>query len=315
MREAERDLIGYADHPPDIRWPNGAGLAVNFVLNYEEGAEYAIPDGDGRSETALTEVPQPRVPAGGRDLAAESMYEYGSRVGFWRLYGLFRDRGLPVTVFASALALERNPEAVRAIAATDWDAACHGYRWIEHYLLDEATERRQIALAYDTIGRLLGRSPQGWYCRYGPSPATRRLVEEHGGFDYDSDAYNDELPYWVEVSGRPHLVVPYSLVTNDSKLLADGLVTGRDYSAFLIDSFDVLLAESRSRPRMMSIGMHPRVLGHPGRVAGLMTFLDHIAGQKDVWICRRADLAAHWRASVPFKPPSTRPTEPIGAGP
>jgi peptidoglycan/xylan/chitin deacetylase (PgdA/CDA1 family) len=272
---------------------------VNFVLNYEEGSEYSVDDGDGRSDGVLTEVAQPRVPQGMRDLGAESMFEYGSRVGFWRLYRLFRDCGLPVTVFAAARALERNPAAAQAIARTDWDVVCHGWRWVEQYLLDENAERDSIARAHETIHRLTGHAPEGWYCRYAPSPATRRLVVEHGGFRYDSDAYNDELPYWVMVSGRWHLVVPYSLTTNDAKLVGGPLVTGRAFGEFLIDSFDELLAESRHHARMMSVGMHARVLGHPGRIGGLRAFLDHVQGRDDVWICRRGEIASHWRTFVP----------------
>ena len=200
-----RDFVGYGSRPPDVSWPGGARLAVNFVLNYEEGSEYSIADGDGRSDATLTEVAQARVPLGLRDLGAESMFEYGSRVGFWRLHRLFRDRGVPLTVFAAALALERNPAAALAIAETDWDVVCHGWRWIEQYLLDEATERDHIARAHASITRLIGRAPEGWYCRYAPSPNTRRLVVEHGGFRYDSDAYNDELPYWVTVQGRARI--------------------------------------------------------------------------------------------------------------
>jgi allantoinase len=294
-----RDLVGYAGHPPDIAWPNGARLAVNFVMNVEEGAEYSIGDGDGRSETALTEVGAPRVPAGDRDLAAESMYEYGARCGFWRLFRIFCERDLPLTVFAAALALERNPAAAAAIAATDWDLVAHGYRWVEHYLIDEATERAEIARAHASLARTTGRAPEGWYCRYGPSPATRRLVVEHGGFSYDSDSYADELPYWTEAAGRPHLVVPYSLVTNDAKFLGGGLITGREFGVFLTDAFDILLAEGHHQPRMMSVGLHPRIIGHPGRVSGLLDFLDHIDGRSDVWVCGRAGLAAHWRAVVP----------------
>jgi allantoinase len=294
-----RDFVGYGNRPPDLDWPGGARLAVNFVLNYEEGAEYAVQEGDGKTDTALTEVAQARVPQGMRDLGAESMYEYGSRVGFWRLFRLFRDRSIPLTIFGAAQALARNPEAASAIAATDWDVVCHGWRWVEHYLLDEATERDHIARAYDTIQRLVGRAPEGWYCRYAPSPHTRRLVVAHGGFTYDSDAYNDELPYWVAVSGRAHLVVPYSLATNDAKLVGGPLVTGRAFGEFLIDSADELLAESSRHPRMMSVGMHARILGQPGRVAGLRAFLDHIEGRHDVWICRRGDIAAHWRTHVP----------------
>jgi len=303
--ESRRDFVGYGQRPPDIRWPGGARLAVNFVLNYEEGSEYSFEDGDGRSDAALSEVAQPRVPRGQRDLGAESMFEYGSRVGFWRLYRLFRDRDLPLTVFASSLALERNSEAARAIGEREWDVVCHGRRWIEHYLLDEETEREEIAAAYDAIHRLVGRAPEGWYCRYAPSPVTRKLLVEHGGFTYDSDAYNDELPYWVRVADRSHLVVPYSLVTNDAKLVGGPLVTGRAFAEFLIDAFDELLSEAPVQARMMSIGMHARILGQPGRIKGLKTFLDHIQDRDDVWICRRGDLAAHWRAVVP--PPEPGP--------
>ncbi len=294
-----RDFVGYAGRPPDVTWPGGARLALNFVLNVEEGAEYAFADGDLRSDTALTEVAQARVPAGQRDLGAESMFEYGSRAGFWRLHRLFTERAVPLTVFAAALALERTPAIARAIAATDWDVVCHGWRWIEHYLLDEATEREHIARAYDSIRRVTGRAPEGWYCRYAPSQNTRRLVVAHGGFRYDSDAYNDDLPYWVSVNGQPHLVVPYSLATNDAKLVGGPLVTGRAFAEFLIDAFDELRGESVHQPRMMSVGMHTRVLGHPGRLRGLRAFLDHVQGRPDVWICRRGDLASHWRAHVP----------------
>ena len=293
-----RDFVGYGHAPPDLRWPGGARLAVNFVLNYEEGSEYSIDDGDGKSDAVLTEVAQARVPHGMRDLGAESMFEYGSRVGFWRIHRLFRERELPLTVFAAALALERNPPAARAIAATDWDVVCHGWRWVEHYLLDEATEREHIARAHETISRLIGRAPEGWYSRYAPSPATRRLVVAHGGFTYDSDAYNDELPYWVTVEGRAHLVVPYSLATNDAKLVGGPLVTGRAFGEFLIDSANELLADG-THARMMSIGMHARVLGQPGRIGGLRAFMDHVQGLSGVWICRRSDLAAHFRALVP----------------
>lgn len=299
MSNSSRNLTGYGATPPSVCWPNGSRVAVNFVLNYEEGSEYSFADGDQRTDTALTEVAQARVPVGQRDLAAESMYEYGARVGFWRLFRLFQARGLPLTVFASALALERNPEAARAIAATDWDVVCHGWRWIEHYMLDEATERDHIARAHASLSKTIGRAPEGWYCRYAPSQNTRRLVVEHGGFSYDSDAYNDELPYWQTVNGKGHLVVPYSLATNDAKLVGGPLITGRAWAEFLIDSLDMLLSEGHSR--MMSVGLHTRVAGHPGRAQGLKLFLDHLAGRTDVWVCRRADLAAHWRQVVPYQ--------------
>ena len=305
-----RDFVGYGENPADIRWPGGARLAVNFVLNVEEGSEYSLEDGDGRSDDALTEVAQARVPRGDRDLGAESMFEYGSRVGLWRLFRLFQNRKIPLTIFASALALERNPSAAQAVrqavAAGDWDVVCHGRRWIEHYLLDEMAEREEIAQAVETIERLIGCSPEGWYCRYAPSTATRRLLVEHGGFSYDSDAYNDELPYWVQVENRPHLVVPYSLVTNDAKLVGGPLVTGRAFGDFLIDAFEVLVAEGDLHPRMMSIGMHARILGQPARIVGLHAFLDHIMDRDDVWICRRGDLASHWRSVVP-------PPEPLAS--
>ena len=294
-----RDFVGYADNPPDVRWPNGARLALNFVLNVEEGSEYSMADGDGRTDAALSEVATPRVPRGDRDLGAESMFEYGSRVGFWRIRRLFEARDLPLTIFACALALERNPPAARAIAESDWDVVCHGRRWIEHYLLDEETERREITEAFESSRRLTGRAPEGWYCRYAPSTATRRLLVEHGGFRYDSDAYNDELPYWVRVGDADHLVVPYSLATNDAKLVGGPLVTGRQFGEFLIDAFDELVAEAEVHPRMMSVGMHARILGQPGRVRGLRTFLDHVQGRDDVWISRRGDIAAHWREVVP----------------
>jgi peptidoglycan/xylan/chitin deacetylase (PgdA/CDA1 family) len=300
--DAMRDFVGYGGTPPAVTWPGGARLAVNFVLNYEEGGEYSFADGDGRTDTALTEVAQARVPQGVRDLGAESMFEYGSRVGFWRLFRFFRQRGVPVTVFAAALALDRNREAAAAIAATDWDVVCHGWRWIEHYLLDEATEREHIARAYDTVRRLVGRAPDGWYCRYAPSPNTRRLLVAHGGFGYDSDAYNDELPYWVTVDGRAHLVVPYSLATNDAKLVGGPLVAGRAFGEFLIDSARELLDDGTAFPRMLSVGMHARILGQPGRLAGLRSFLDYLQGRPDVWIARRGDIAAHWRTVVPPPP-------------
>ena len=302
--EPARDFVGYADAPPDIRWPNGARLALNFVLNYEEGSEYSLQDGDGRTDAALSEVATPRVPRGDRDLGAESMFEYGSRVGFWRIRRLFRERGLPLTVFATALGLERNPRAAEAIAESDWDVVCHGRRWIEHYLLDEETERADIAEAHRVLERLTGRAPEGWYCRYAPSVSTRRLLVEHGGFAYDCDAYNDELPYWVTVGGKDHLVVPYSLVHNDAKLVGGPLVTGRAFADFLVDAFDELVAEGEVHPRMMSVGMHCRILGQPARLAGLRRFLDHVQDRDDVWICRRGEIASHWREVAP--PPGPR---------
>lgn len=294
-----RDLAGYGANPPDIRWPGGAGLAVNFVLNVEEGSEYSIGDGDGRSESALSEVRASRIPPGDRDLAAESMYEYGSRVGFWRIHDLFRERNLPLTIFASALALERNPQTAQAIAATDWDICAHGYRWIEHYHLTPEVEAEHIASAHGSILKTIGRAPQGWYSRYSASTATRGLVVAHGGYGYDSDAYNDDLPYWTDVNGTSHLVLPYTMVTNDAKFLSGDVFSARDFSDFLIDSFDMLRAESTQKPRMMSIGLHSRIIGHPGRLAGLVRAIDHINQHHDIWMCGRDQIAAHWREVSP----------------
>ena len=298
-KSLERDFIGYGANPPDPRWPNGAKLAVNFVLNYEEGSEYSIADQDGFSEAGLTELPGSAVPRGGRDLAAESMFEYGSRVGFWRLQRLFAERRLPMTVFACALALERNLDAAAAIKAAGHDICCHGWRWVEHFRLSEAEEREHIRLAIESLARVMGERPLGWYCRYGPSVNTRRLLTEAGGFLYDSDSYNDELPYYVLAEGQPHLVVPYTLTTNDVKWGTANIGTGEDFFVLLRESFDMLYEEGRTAPKMMSVGMHMRLLGHPGRASGLARFLDYVAAKPDVWVCNRIDIARHWLAEHP----------------
>lgn len=290
---AERDFVGYGETPPHAAWPGNARIAINFVLNIEEGAEYSIGDGDGRSESALTEIAAPRVPVGERDLAAESMYEYGARAGFWRLARLFRERGLQLTAFISALALERNAEAARLIRESGWDVCCHGYRWIEHYRLDKETERAEIRKAVASLERTLGQRPAGWYSRYAPSLSTRELVVEEGGFLYDSDSYADDLPFWVKLRDKAHLVIPYSLVTNDAKLV-NAVTDGETFFALLRDAFDTLYAEGESRPKMMSVGMHSRILGHPARFAGLKRFLDYVQRHERVWITRRVDIARHW---------------------
>ena len=295
----DRDLIGYAGSPPDPGWPGGARLALNFVINYEEGSEPSIPDGDGIAEHALTEVAEAAFGPGERDLAAEGMFEYGSRVGFWRLMRLFRERALPVTIFGCALALERNPPAARLIRESDCDVCCHGWRWVEHWRLPEAEEREHIRRAVASLERTVGGRPLGWYCRYGPSVNTRRLLVDEGGFLYDSDAYNDELPYWVRVADRPHLVVPYTLTNNDNKFARGGIATGGQFFEFCRDAFDMLRAEGATQPRMMSVGLHARLIGHPGRAAGLARLLDYVGGFGDVWICRRLDIARHWHAAHP----------------
>jgi len=300
----DRDLIGYGANPPDPKWPNGARLAVNFVMNYEEGSEPSVQDGEGFTEVGLTEAHGINQGVKGRDLAGESMFEYGSRVGFWRVRRLFQERGLPLTVFGCALALERNPAVAAAIRESGWDVCSHGWRWVKHYELTEAQEREHIRMAVESMKKTVGERPLGWYCRYGPSVNTRRLVVEEGGFLYDSDAYNDELPYWVRVGNKAHLVVPYSLTANDSKFGAGGFFTASDYFTFVKDGFDMLYREGRTQPKMMSLGLHLRLIGHPSRAAGLERVLDYIAGHSGVWFTRRIDIARHWTATHPAPTPA-----------
>jgi allantoinase len=289
-----RDLLGYGREPPNPEWPGGARIAVNFVLNYEEGSEYSLLDGDAQSETALSEAAS-QVPPGQRDLTVESVYEYGSRVGFWRVMRLFAERGLPLTVFGCALALERNVAAAQAIVEAGHDICCHGWRWVKHWLMTEDEERAQIRKAVASIEKLTGRRPLGWYCRTGPGVNTRRLVVEEGGFLYDSDAYNDELPYWVSVAGKPHLVIPYTNDVNDTKYLNPaGYSSGEDFFVYVRDTFDMLYAEGGAAAKMMSVGLHARIVGRPGRAVALARCLDYIQKHDKVWICRREDIARHW---------------------
>jgi allantoinase len=294
MTTYPRDMIGYGATPPDPKWPNGARLALNFVLNFEEGSEASFADGDGYSEAGLTEASMQSEAFSGRDLAAESMFEYGSRVGFWRVMRLFQERHLPLTIFGCALALERHPPAAQAIAQAGHDVCCHGWRWMKHFELEEEEEREHIRKAIASLQQSVGTRPLGWYCRYGPSVNTRRLLVEEGGFLYDSDAYNDELPYWVEVEGKRHLVVPYTLGVNDSKFGRGVFATGTDFYTYAKDSFDMLYREGEGQPKMMSVGLHMRIIGHPGRAAGLERFLDHVLQHNGVWVCRREEIAQHW---------------------
>lgn len=288
-----RDLVGYGSSPPNPRWPGEARVAVNFVLNFEEGSEYSFADKDGKSDFGLTELASP-VPLGERDVAAESMFEYGSRVGFWRIMRLFAERDLPMTIFACALALEREPESARAIKQAGYDICCHGWRWIEHFRLSEEEERQHIERAIASLKTTLGEPPPGWYCRYGPSVNTRRLLVENGSFLYDSDAYNDELPYYTKVHGRQHLVVPYTLTNNDLKFVAGSIATGAAFFEALREAFDLLYEEGAAQPKMMSIGLHSRLIGHPGRASGLLRFLDYVKAKSGVWICKRVEIARHW---------------------
>jgi putative urate catabolism protein len=296
MTGPNRDLIGYGANRPDPRWPGGARLAINFVFNYEEGSENNILDGDAAADGGLIEGAT-GVPAGMRDMNAESIYEFGSRVGFWRLMRLFAEFDLPVTIFACALALERNPEAAAAIVAAGHDICCHGWRWEKHWLLTEAEERDHIARAIQSLRGSIGSRPLGWYCRTGPSVNTRRLLVEEGGFLYDSDAYNDELPYYADVGGHRHLVVPYTMDVNDSKFANPaGFSSGGDFFQYLKDSFDCLYREGATRPGMMSVGLHMRLAGRPGRAEALRAFLSYIGNFKDIWVCRRIEIARHWAA-------------------
>jgi peptidoglycan/xylan/chitin deacetylase (PgdA/CDA1 family) len=293
-----RDFVGYGGDPPDPKWPNRARMAVNFVMNYEEGSEASVLDGDGTTDTNMTEAHGVNQPVKGRDLAAESMFEYGSRVGFWRLMRLFQERNVPMTIFACALALERNPTAAKAIRESGFDVCGHGWRWVRPHQLSEAEEREHIRMAVDSLERSVGCRPSGWYCRYGPSLNTRRLLVEEGGFIYDSDSYADELPYWQDVAGKPHLIVPYSLAHNDGKFIAQ-TGTGSQWFEFMRDGFDMLYRESIRHPRMMSVGMHMRLIGNPSRAVALERLLDYVMKHDDVWITRRLDIARHWRAIHP----------------
>jgi putative urate catabolism protein len=296
-----RDLVGYGASPPDPHWPGGARLAVQIVMNYEEGSEYSIGLGDGFSETYLTEVPGASLGPGKRDLIVESVYEYGSRVGFWRLMRLFAERDLPITVFGAALALEQNPAAATAIAAAGHEVCCHGWRWIGFQDMDEAEEREQMRRSVESLTRTIGVRPYGWYCRYAPSVNTRRLVVEEGGFLYDSDVYDDDLPHWTRVAATPHLVVPYTLDNNDMKFsVAPGFTSGAGFFAYLKDAVDVLYREGlHGSPKMMSVGLHARLAGRPGRAAALERFLDYLKTFDDIWVCRRIDIARHWIATHP----------------
>lgn len=290
-----RDLVGYGGTPPDPKWPGGARVAVSFVLNVEEGSETNILHGDTRNEGGLSEVVGGRHPAGQRDLGMESLYDYGPRAGFWRIHKLFQDRGLPMTVYACAMALERNPVATEAMAKAGWEFASHGWRWINHYELSEDEEREHIARAVEITQRLTGQRPRGFYARYAPSANTRRLLVEEGGFLYDSDSYSDDLPYWVRESGKDHLVIPYALDTNDVKFGAPASYgSGEDFFRYLTDAFDQLWEEGAEAPKMLSVGLHQRLVGRPGRARQLARFLDHVMAKGDSWICRRIEIAEHW---------------------
>jgi putative urate catabolism protein len=299
-----RDMIGYGPAPPTVRWPGGARVAVQIVLNYEEGAENSILHSDPGSEAFLSDMVGAAPIPGMRNMAMESLYEYGSRAGFWRLHRLFTERDIPLTVFGVAMAMERNPAAVDAMMEAGWEIATHGYRWIDYQRVPEDLEREHIARAIEIQTSLTGKRPLGWY-QGRTSPNTARLVAEEGGFVYDADSYADDLPYYDTRHGRAQLIVPYTLEANDMKFSAyQGFNSGDQFFAYLKDAFDVLYAEGEAAPRMMSVGLHCRIVGRPGRAAALIRFLDYAAGHKDVWFARRIDIARHWLEHHPYGAPS-----------
>lgn len=294
-----RDMVGYGRNPPDPQWPGHAVVAVQFVLNYEEGAENSVLDGDPSSETFLSEMtPADAYPD--RHMSMESLYEYGSRAGLWRLLRVFERRGIPLTIFAVARAMQRNPEAVAAFTELGHEIACHGLRWKSYQFIDRDTERAHMAEAVQILQKLTGVAPLGWYTGR-DSPHTRGLVVEHGGFLYDSDSYADDLPYWVRIDTVDHLVVPYTLDTNDMRFASPaGFSNGDEFFAHLRDAFDVLYTEgSEGSPKMLSIGLHCRLVGRPARTAALERFVDHVQSHDRVWIARRVEIAEHWRAVHP----------------
>ena len=292
-----RDLIGYGSRPPHPHWPGEARIAVSLVLNYEEGGEACVLHGDGHSESVLTDLGAVEALPGVRNMNVESLFEYGSRVGAREILRLLKSMGAPATVYAVGMALERNPEFAAELAASGIEVACHGQRWIDYQFVPEEAERADMRRNVETITRLVGRRPVGWYTGR-PSPNTRRLVVETGGFLYDSDAYNEDLPYWVGVSGQRHLVIPYSFDNNDSRLQRGGdFATGEDFFAYCRDAFDWLYrAGAEGRPRMMSVGLHGRIIGRPGRIGALARLIEHMQRHEGVWICERAAIAEHWRS-------------------
>jgi putative urate catabolism protein len=290
-----RDLVGYGGNPPQVEWPGKARVAVQFVINYEEGAENCVLHGDEASEAFLSEIVNAAPIAGQRHMNMESIYEYGARAGFWRLYRMFKDRNIPVTVFGVAMALQRNPAVVDAMWEAEWEIASHGYRWIDYQFVDEQTEREHMRKAIEIHRAVTGERPLGWYlgrC----SPQSHRIAAEEGGFTYNSDTYADDLPYWDHSYAEPQLMIPYTLDANDMRFATpQGFNSGKQFYKYLKDSFKVLYAEGETQPKMMSVGLHCRLAGRPGRAAALAKFLDYVQKHERVWITRRIDIANHWR--------------------
>ncbi|MFP8966116.1 allantoinase PuuE [Pokkaliibacter sp. CJK22405] len=297
-----RDLIGYGAEPPHADWPNGAHVAVQFVINYEEGAENAILHGDAASESFLSEmIGTPPIP-GMRHMSMESLYEYGSRAGFWRLHRIFTEREVPVTVYGVTMAMRRNPAAVEAMLKAGWEVASHGYRWINYQNHSIEAEREDMEAAIYWHEKLTGQRPLGWYTGR-TSPQTHQLVVENGGFLYDADSYADDLPYWCDSTGKPQLIVPYTLDTNDMRFAAmQGFNSGDQFFTYLKDAFDVLYQEGKTAPKMLSIGLHCRLIGRPARAASLMRFIDYVRSHDKAWICKREEIARHWVDRHPYNP-------------
>ncbi len=294
-----RDFIGYGANPPHAAWPGGAKIAISFVLNYEEGAENTILNGDAASEFFLSDIVGAVPIAGMRHVSMESLYDYGARAGFWRIRRLFDERKLPLTVFGVAMAMEKNPEAVAAMMESGWEIASHGYRWINYQHVPESIERAHMRQAIEIQTALTGTRPLGWYTGR-TSPNTARLVVEEGGFIYDSDSYADDLPYYDATHGKPQLIIPYALDTNDMRFTAvQGFNAGEQFYNYLKDCFDSLYAEGETAPKMMSVGLHCRIVGRPARMAALARFLDYVQAHEHVWVARRIEIARHWQAVHP----------------
>ena len=292
-KKDNRNLIGYGSNLPKVEWPNKARIAVQIVLNYEEGAENCVLNGDKNSEVFLSEIIGAQ-PIKGRHMNMESLYEYGSRVGFWRLHNLFQEKEIPITIFGVGMALEKNPEICKAIIEADYEVASHGWRWIDYQNIKKSEEKKHMQLAIKAHTKIFGKRPDGWYtgrC----SPNTRDLVMEDGGFLYDSDSYSDDLPFWESRNKKKQLIIPYTLDNNDMRFATNqGFNTGDHFYSYLKDSFDALYEEGRTNPKMMSVGLHCRIIGKPGRIQSLKKFLDYILKHEDIWICKRVDIAKHW---------------------
>ena len=293
VKKYPRDMIGYGANKINVVWPKNAKLALQFVLNYEEGAENSVLHGDKHSETFLSEIIAAQ-PVKGRHISMESLYEYGSKRGFWRIHELFQKKGIPLTIFGVAMALERNPEVCKAIKESDYEIACHGWRWIDYQNISKSVEKKHMDLAIKTIKKIFGQRPLGWYtgrC----SPNTRELVMNEGGFLYDSDSYSDDLPYFEKRGNKKQLIVPYTLDNNDMRFATNqGFNSGDQFYNYLKDGFDVLYKEGETNPKMMSVGLHCRIVGKPGRLKSLERFIDYVLEHKDVWVCKRIDIAKHW---------------------